>query len=124
MVTIERVHIKNFRSLVDETIELSDCNFFVGKNDSGKSNVLKALNLFSMNAQTLIHHTISIATTQSLLNVEQSKRKKSQFPLIYLFLRPSKKAEQKLGLKLGVLTAYIQTILNRCLKAVRKALHF
>lgn len=46
MVTIERVHIKNFRSLVDETIELSDCNFFVGKNDSGKSNVLKALNLF------------------------------------------------------------------------------
>lgn len=46
MVTIERIHIKNFRSLVDETIELSDCNFFVGKNDSGKSNVLKALNLF------------------------------------------------------------------------------
>lgn len=46
MITIERVHIKNFRSLVDETIELSDCNFFVGKNDSGKSNVLKALNLF------------------------------------------------------------------------------
>ena len=46
MVTIQRIHVKNFRSLVDETIELSDYNFFVGKNDSGKSNVLKALNLF------------------------------------------------------------------------------
>lgn len=46
MVTIQRIRVKNFRSLVDETIELSDYNFFVGKNDSGKSNVLKALNLF------------------------------------------------------------------------------
>ena len=46
MVTIKRVHIKNFRSIVDETIELKDFNCFVGKNDSGKSNVLKALNLF------------------------------------------------------------------------------
>ena len=46
MITIQRIRVKNFRSLVDETIELSDYNFFVGKNDSGKSNVLKALNLF------------------------------------------------------------------------------
>ena len=43
---VKRIRIKNFRSLVDETIELDDMNFFVGKNDSGKSNVLKALNLF------------------------------------------------------------------------------
>lgn len=46
MITIKRIHIKNFRSIVEETIELSDFNCFVGKNDSGKSNVLKALNLF------------------------------------------------------------------------------
>lgn len=46
MVMIKRIHVKNFRSLVDETIDLSSFNFFVGKNDSGKSNVLKALNLF------------------------------------------------------------------------------
>ncbi len=43
---IKSIRIKNFRSMVDETISLSDMNFFVGKNDSGKSNVLKALNLF------------------------------------------------------------------------------
>lgn len=46
MITIQRIRVKNFRSLIDETIELSNYNFFVGKNDSGKSNVLKALNLF------------------------------------------------------------------------------
>lgn len=46
MITLKKIHIKNFRSIVDETIELKDFNCFVGKNDSGKSNVLKALNLF------------------------------------------------------------------------------
>lgn len=46
MIIIKSIHIKNFRSIVDETIELKDFNCFVGKNDSGKSNVLKALNLF------------------------------------------------------------------------------
>ncbi len=46
MITIQKVHIKNFRSIVDETIDFTDFNCFVGKNDSGKSNVLKALNLF------------------------------------------------------------------------------
>lgn len=51
MITIKKIRIKNFRSIVDETIDLSDMNFFVGKNDCGKSNVLKALNLF-FNGQT------------------------------------------------------------------------
>ncbi len=46
MITIKRISIKNFRSIVNETIDLKDFNCFVGKNDSGKSNVLKALNLF------------------------------------------------------------------------------
>lgn len=49
MIIIRSIHIKNFRSIVDATINLSDFNIFVGKNDSGKSNVLKALNLFFNN---------------------------------------------------------------------------
>lgn len=49
MITIKKIRIKNFRSIVDETIDLADINFFVGKNDCGKSNVLKALNLFFNN---------------------------------------------------------------------------
>lgn len=46
---IQKIRIKNFRSIVDETIELGEYNCFVGRNDCGKSNVLKALNLFFNN---------------------------------------------------------------------------
>ena len=39
--------IKNFRSIVDlPNLKVGDINSFVGKNDSGKSNILKALNTF------------------------------------------------------------------------------
>lgn len=31
MITIKKIRIKNFRSIVDETIDLADINFFVGK---------------------------------------------------------------------------------------------
>lgn len=43
---IKKIYIKNFRSIVEETIECESMNIFVGKNDVGKSNVLKALDLF------------------------------------------------------------------------------
>jgi len=39
--------IKNFRGIVDlPNLKVGDINSFVGKNDSGKSNILKALNTF------------------------------------------------------------------------------
>lgn len=53
-VQLIKVRIRNFRSILDETITLDNCNIFVGKNDCGKSNVLKALNLF-FNGET-DHH--------------------------------------------------------------------
>lgn len=43
------VEIKNFRSIINQKIELNDMNVFVGLNDSGKSNFLRALNLFFNN---------------------------------------------------------------------------
>lgn len=46
MVKIKRIYIKNYRSIVEADIEVKDFNVFVGLNDSGKSNVLKALDLF------------------------------------------------------------------------------
>ncbi len=45
-VLLKSVRIKNFRSIQDEIIYLDQYNIFVGRNDCGKSNVLKALNLF------------------------------------------------------------------------------
>ncbi len=43
---IESVRIENFRGFKDETICLSDYNCFVGRNGSGKSTILYALNVF------------------------------------------------------------------------------
>ena len=46
MLRIKQVHIKNFRSIINQTINFDRFNVLVGVNDAGKSNVLKALNLF------------------------------------------------------------------------------
>lgn len=49
MKIIEKIEIKYFRSFADkkvEIIDLKDVNIFSGANDSGKSNILRVLNLF------------------------------------------------------------------------------
>lgn len=43
---LTHIKVKNFRSLVDVELAASDYTAIVGPNDSGKSNVLRALNLF------------------------------------------------------------------------------
>ena len=40
---IERVHIKNFKSIYDLDINVGRVNLFIGENGSGKSNLLEAL---------------------------------------------------------------------------------
>lgn len=51
MKIIKYIDIKNFRSIksTGSLVELSDLNVFVGQNDNGKSNMLRALNLFFNN---------------------------------------------------------------------------
>lgn len=51
MEIIKSVQIRKFRSLksVTKKLEFSDLNIFVGQNDQGKSNLLRALNLFFNN---------------------------------------------------------------------------
>jgi energy-coupling factor transporter ATP-binding protein EcfA2 len=51
MPKIRRIAIKNFRSIIDLTMDATDLTVIVGDNDCGKSNVLRALNLF-FNGQT------------------------------------------------------------------------
>lgn len=46
MPKIRQIEIKNFRSIRSLTIETNDLTTLVGDNDSGKSNILRALNLF------------------------------------------------------------------------------
>ena len=45
-IRISSIQIKNFRSIRNIIVYPKDFNIFVGLNDAGKSNVLKALNLF------------------------------------------------------------------------------
>lgn len=46
---IERIEIKRFRSFGNASIDVEEINVFSGKNNAGKSNILKALNLFFNN---------------------------------------------------------------------------
>ena len=48
---IRLVSIKNFRSIAKQSFKVEEITTFVGRNDAGKSNVLRALNLF-FNGQT------------------------------------------------------------------------
>lgn len=47
MKIIERVEVSYFRSVYSLSLaKCEDVNILIGQNDAGKSNVLKALNLF------------------------------------------------------------------------------
>ena len=51
MQIIKFIEIRNFRSIknISKDFAVTDLNIFVGKNDNGKSNILRALNLFFNN---------------------------------------------------------------------------
>lgn len=49
MPKIRQISIKNFRSISELSMDVSDLTVIVGDNDCGKSNVLRALNLFFNN---------------------------------------------------------------------------
>lgn len=46
---IKKIRIKNFRSISDVQLDLTDLTVIMGDNDAGKSNILRAINLFFNN---------------------------------------------------------------------------
>ena len=44
---IEEIHIKNFKSIIDDTIKLKGLTVVIGPNGSGKSNLIKALDFLA-----------------------------------------------------------------------------
>lgn len=50
---ISKVLLKNFKSFKSEKIEFRDLMIFIGENNAGKSNVLRALDLFFTDTKTL-----------------------------------------------------------------------
>ncbi len=75
MVKIKEIQVINFRSIVNQTINVENLNVFVGNNDAGKSNVLKALNLF-FNEETDLNHHFHFETDYSKLAPSRKRKAK------------------------------------------------
>ena len=43
---IKKIHIQNYRCILDETLECNNLTVLIGRNGSGKSSFLRALKLF------------------------------------------------------------------------------
>lgn len=54
MKIINSIHIKNYKSLIEQKIVFDDMTSFVGANESGKSNILSAINHLEKNNQKKI----------------------------------------------------------------------
>lgn len=86
---IEKIQIENFRSIAVSIIPCSGGNVFSGLNDTGKSNVLRALNLF-FNDQTDFLTPVSFKRDYSKVGLASAQRagKKKQQIKVRLYLRP------------------------------------
>lgn len=73
--TIRSIYVENFRSIKSVTAELSQFSVFVGKNDCGKSNILRALNLF-FNNQTNPGTNFSFQEDYNFFAIERARRAK------------------------------------------------
>lgn len=107
MKIIKKIQIKHFRSIFEEDFEeLNHLNIFGGQNDAGKSNVLKALNLF-FNNQTSFLDPFKFFSDFSMRSKVKSRESKKgrQYISIKIFFESSelkgKSALKKLSEKNG-----------------------
>lgn len=96
---IEKIEIQYFRSIYRVTIaNINDINVFSGKNDAGKSNVLKALNLF-FNNHIVYDGDYNFKENYNLQRLEEVRRetvKGKQFIQIKITFRRGKQFEKTL----------------------------
>ncbi|QTA80825.1 AAA ATPase-like domain-containing protein [Desulfonema limicola] len=52
---LKKLEIKNYKSILNETIELGKINFFIGENGCGKTNILEALAMMSASKSLELH---------------------------------------------------------------------
>lgn len=86
-ITIKSISIKNFRSIKYIKINVKNNNIFVGLNDVGKSNLLKALNLF-FNGETDYQNKFSFEDDFTYLFPKKSHHTK-EIKISILFNIPS-----------------------------------
>lgn len=86
-VSISKIDILNFRSIQRMSIDCSRLQLFVGNNDAGKSNILRALNLF-FNGETNPNEEFNFSTDYNIhSNKTTSTSKKAKEIKIVLTLQ-------------------------------------
>lgn len=84
---IKEIRIRNFRSIVKADIPLNRLSLFVGLNDVGKSNVLKALNLF-FNNETDYNQSFNFSDDYSK-NSPKTNKKAQEIIIDVIFYAPT-----------------------------------
>ena len=83
---LKEIHIKNFKSIVDDKIELGRVNVFIGENGCGKSNILEAVafagttisSVERINTETLQGKGVRIAMPSLMVNAFKNVKTKDE----------------------------------------------
>lgn len=86
---ITEINIKNFKSIVDLTLPLSNINVFIGENGCGKSNILEAIGFASLadigiNTESLSSKGVRNAKPSLIFNSFKEKKRKNNFSFNFI----------------------------------------
>lgn len=87
-VSIRRIEITNFRSIQKIVIDSARLQIIVGNNDAGKSNILRALNLF-FNSQTNPGESFDFSTDYNIYAAKKYSKKAREIKVKLLLDIPS-----------------------------------
>ena len=82
---LQEITIKNFKSIVNDTIELGRVNVFIGENGCGKSNILEAVGFASaameknVDNENLISKGVRIAKSSLIISNLKNKKQSKNF---------------------------------------------
>lgn len=82
---LQKIRIQNFKSIVDDTLELGRVNVFIGENGSGKSNILEAIAYWSafgenrITNDNLISKGVRITKPALVINSFKEQRRQHTF---------------------------------------------
>jgi predicted ATPase len=88
---LKQLQVQNFKSILFETIELGQLNFFIGENGSGKSNLLEALAVMSaakqerLDIEGLYSKGVRVAKPELTFSSFQGKKQKQQIEISVVF---------------------------------------
>ena len=88
---LQEITIKNFKSIVNDTIELGRVNVFIGENGCGKSNILEAMGFASaalekrVDNENLISKGVRVAKPSLIISNFKNKKQASRFSIHLTF---------------------------------------